>query len=311
MEPNQTCLVRVFEDVDSFAAALNQLALDFRPSSEVEPRLYRGHADSNWELTPTALRIDTKIFNGYSWSFAPAASNRDQIKAELACLNQFILLCDREGLRVPEDGQTARRTIDKVKAELEESCALTWPPEELWSPLALAQHLGCPTRLLDWTNNPFIALYFAIERWLTETPPKGTLIEVCVMNRGLVKLAPSEGFQGDQRAWELRLVSALSVDNPNLRAQRGRFTLIRTKMTPEEPVDCRPLDERVETTPHWKAEWHTSPIFLRYRLPADRAAQLGWWLSKLGYDAASLFPGYEGVMKFLRLHREMYTWPKA
>ncbi len=103
------------------------------------PWCFRGHRKSSWHLTPTFERAVFRTYPTKSGRFVGSRYHRIDPDGN-------------EG-RILEEFQRGAHLFHEQlpgKDELED-----------W--LALMQHHGVPTRLLDWTHSPYVALYFAIE----------------------------------------------------------------------------------------------------------------------------------------------------
>jgi hypothetical protein len=90
---------------------------------------YRGHADASWDLTPSLLRL------------APGASAEHLLRLEREATEEFAA---QAHLYLGAEHLPQRDELPMVS---------WWP---------LMQHFGAPTRLLDWTESPFVGAYFAV-----------------------------------------------------------------------------------------------------------------------------------------------------
>ena len=97
---------------------------------------FRGHGDASWQLEPTVMRPDF----------------RNRVKSETNASVDDDLL----------DYSCLLREIDMNRIFRIESAKLIQSQTDLVQLYFMARHHSLPTRLLDWTTNPLIALFFAV-----------------------------------------------------------------------------------------------------------------------------------------------------
>ena len=151
-------------------------------------------------------------------------------------------------------------------------------PENDWEWLAIGQHHGLPTRLLDWTKNPLAALWFAV----TEPASDGPGI-VWVLQPHQRDILYANGAESPFDGTEIRVFEPRHV-SPRIRAQAGLFTVHkRVGATDEIPA--------LQDLPEQRAN------LLKCIIPAERFATIRAQLMDCGVHAASLFPDLDGVAR--------------
>lgn len=264
--------------------------------------IYRGLGSADYSLLPAAFRKGYLLIDKVRWRQTPRKTNRQQIQAELSTLLSFLDIVDRRGYPVPEDSYDLRKDLrDQVDLLTSSSEPFAvWPDSRLFSLMALAQHYSVPTRLLDWTTDPYVAAYFAAISAIGASSPRSHL---CVWS-----LLQAIDLVGDVLMPDrpIKVITAPGAHNPNLRAQRGVFLGWEdTNIDLDKDFVPESYDQVIARNMPWLEESKTKFLY-KFTLAVEQAPELLRLLSVHGVDASTIYPSLEGAAKAVLERRH---WP--
>lgn len=181
----------------------------------------------------------------------------------------------------------ATNDLGPFNAWREQAVAYRPLPDDTFECLALAQHYGLATRLLDWTSNPLVALFFAVESKLDKD---GAVY--CYLPSGYVD--PDEDTMVKRADTKKRFCSRVlryrpRPFDPRILVQSGLFTYHpnpRDILTPQ-----RVRGARLKLAPD-------GFDLAEFEVPKGAKNKFQGELASVGITRKTLFPDLEGLSSY-------------
>ena len=239
--------------------------------------IFRGQANSSWKLIPTVLRDGDN--NPASAMWGKGVKAEEQVFTEVRLLELFAEFCDQVGIRIPGDSPSFRNEIlSSERQDLYIKQPAKWPNPGLIEIMAMAQHHGIPTRLLDWTKQPYVAAYFAATSALANAKQwkRGDKLAVWALNIELINL-----YQ------RVKVVTIPGSVTPHLSAQSGLFTVHPHNGNRGGDFDVSGLEDEFSKLPN-------TPLLL-LTLPVKESLSLYELCNRSGINAATIYRSIDGA----------------